>query len=270
MTTNRSEYTLGLSLNVAEMQDNFLPLGVLIPTLRDLNAVLAEIETAVTGASEQAIGWEIEGDPAVRVVATVNGVSADTLNAVVGQARNRLAQAGQATDSGRLRDVTPQTWRRLRSIVGRLTKLASVTITATGQDPVVIPKEEAQPTLVAVPRQTYVERSEVIGELDIISVRGTPHFVLYEHGTDRSVRCVFPDRMMPQVKEALGRRIVVEGFVRYRADGSPMRVTDVARFLILPEPQRDIEDFRGALPSIGGDLPSGEFIHRLRVADDDR
>jgi hypothetical protein len=268
MNRDRQAYTFSLSLDPAEMEDNFLDLRVFAPILRDLQAVLREIEQKVSSDPQHSVAWEVEGEPSVRLVATVNGVSADTLSAIVGEARDDFAEAAiRERRQDAVKDIDPKTWRRLKTIITRLRRQASVTVEATGKDAVRIPKDE-QPVVLASPEPTtHTEFSEVDGELDIISVRGTPNFVLYEHGTDRRIRCVFGSNLMPAVKEALGKRVLVEGTVRYRRNGTPVRITDVTRFKILPEPSREMSDLMGKLPNFTQGVDAGEYVRRLRSGD---
>lgn len=269
MTTSPRAYSLSLNLDPMEMENVFLDLHVLAPILRDLNAVLRDIEQKVADNPDHTVNWEVEGDPSVRLVATVNGVSADMLGSIVGEARDDFAEAAtKARRQDLSREIDPQTWRRLKAIIGRLRRMSSVTVEATGQEPLRIPKQE-EPQRPSREPTFHTEYSEIDGELDIISVRGAPSFVLYEHGTDRRIRCVFPSDRMSQVKDALGKRVLVEGTVRFRANGTPIAITNVQQFSVLPEPSREISELMGILPNFTEGVDAGEYVRRLRSGDAD-
>lgn len=124
--------------------------------------------------------------------------------------------------------------------------------------------EARQTSRIAGQPRFHVEHSAVDGELDVINVKGAPHFVIYEHGTGRRVRCDLPDDLLPRVKEALKSRVIVEGLVRYRQDGSPVSIREITDLQILPQPTYEIAALKGSLPEMTGGTPSGEYIRQLR------
>jgi hypothetical protein len=263
MVTGPNTYTFSLSLEPSDLAEATFPLRELSETLNDLLHILSQIEANVAPGSH--VTWELDGDPEIKLRANVNGVSAETLDAIVGEAREGFratATPREAFPKG----IEPKTRRRLRSVITRLTNIAPLMVEAINRDPIVIDRQQplAAPSIA---RPLSVERSEIDGALDVISVRGRPHFVLFEHGTNQRVNCVLPDELMPRVKEALGRRVVVEGMVRYRVNGRPLSVTDVTTFTILPDPTLSEDDLAGAIPNISGDLPTGEFVYQARRSD---
>lgn len=86
-------------------------------------------------------------------------------------------------------------------------------------------------------KKTYASWSSVDGELDVISVRHQPSFVIYEHGTQYRVSCTFPDEWMDTVKDYLGLRVIAEGYVRYREDGVPISLSQPTSLQRVPEPE---------------------------------
>ena len=114
-------------------------------------------------------------------------------------------------------------------------------------------------------RATYAAWSSIDGKLDVISVHRQPSFVIYEHGTGYRVRCVFPDNYLDRVKDYLGSRVIVEGFVHYRGDGMPLMVSQPTAIQKMDAPkQEDISVYRGSLPGISGGLSSYEYVRQLR------
>lgn len=109
--------------------------------------------------------------------------------------------------------------------------------------------------------------SSVDGKLDVISVRRQPYFVIDEHLSTNQVRCTFPDDWMPIVKDLLGHRVVAEGLVRYRPDGTISSLSEPISIQPVPEPRRTIAELRGTLPGISGNLSSVDYIRQIRTGE---
>ena len=107
----------------------------------------------------------------------------------------------------------------------------------------------------------------VDGKLDVISVRRQPYFVIDEHGSTNQIRCTFPDDWMETIKTLLGHRVIAEGHLRFRPDGSVGSLTEPTSITLVPEPRRTIAELRGALLGISGDLSSADYIRQLRTGE---
>jgi hypothetical protein len=110
--------------------------------------------------------------------------------------------------------------------------------------------------------------SQLDGKLDLISVRTRPLFVIEEHGSGVRVPCRFPDHMTKQVTEALGSRVVVEGLIRYNADGVPTSMRDITDMFVRPKPLRSLEDLVGSAPDFTGGVDPVEYVRAMRDPDD--
>lgn len=102
------------------------------------------------------------------------------------------------------------------------------------------------------------------GVLDVIQVGGRYEFRLREHGTKRQIYCRYDRAMLDQVKAALEKRVIVEGVVRYSVDGAPIRVSEIRSIWIVPEPQRTLDELRGALPTLTRGLSADEYVRQMR------
>jgi len=111
----------------------------------------------------------------------------------------------------------------------------------------------------------YTEISSLDGILDLISVRRGAHFGIEEHGTKRKVRCLFDGALLEEVKAALTKRVVVEGSVRFRRDGTPVRIYVTSLFL-RPVAGK-IRELKGTMPGFTGDMTAEEYVRSLRTAD---
>ena len=245
-----------------------MPLTFFISTTADLQKLLRAIEGARLGDAPSA-KWEIDVDR-IQIAASVNGVSADDLESIVYDAYQSLKATEAQDDASIPRTVDDNGKRLTRTIVNRAKRTVPVTVEALGQDPVHIEPEPQRTLTFPVPRQ----RREVLtawgsidGQLDVISVRRRAYFVIYEHASSNQVRCTFPDEWLETVKDFLGRRVVVEGSLRYRPDGSVSALSQPTEINLVLEPQRSIADLRGALPGISGELSSADYIRQLRTGE---
>ena len=112
--------------------------------------------------------------------------------------------------------------------------------------------------------EQYAAKGTIDGFFDMISVRGRPYFVIHEHGTDVVVRCTFPDDWLPKILGLLGKRVVADGWVQYHKNGKPRRLGSPTSLEPVPEPEKDIQAFRGALPGITGGRSAYEYVRDQR------
>ena len=168
------------------------------------------------------------------------------------------------------RTVDDQGRRLTQAIVNRAKRTVPVTVETPGQEPKLIEVEPEGPAGLATrPRRRVAVTAwgSAEGRLDVISVRNRPYFVIFEHGNNNQIRCTFPDDWMDKVKDLLGSRVMVEGNLRYRPDGSVSALTQPTAIDLVPDPKRSLAELRGALPGISGELSSAEYVRELRTGE---
>ena len=243
-----------------------MPLTFFIRTTEDLQKLLRAIEEAQLGEEAHA-QWEIDADR-IQIGASVNGVSADDLESIVNDAYQSLKATDERDDAGLPSTVNDRGKRLTRSIVNRARRTIPVTVETPGQEPIHIePESQKQISLPSRRQRREVLKAwgSVDGRLDVISVRTRAYFVIFEHASSNQVRCTFPDDWMDTVKDLLGYRVVVEGNLRYRPDGSVSALAEPTAINLVPEPQRSIGELRGTLPGISGELSSADYVRQLRT-----
>lgn len=260
MATERERVNLKLQLlDVKELPVSFFNL-----TAGELSRLLSSIEERKFGGLTRA-KWVVDTNT-FQIAASANGLSTDELQDVITDAY----QAFQATETEK-EDAWPlsfdePTRRVVRRIVSRVKKIAPVSkIEAIGHEPLLIKRPEPRKPRIVHRKELYNAWASIDGELDVISVRRQPCFVIYEHGTQHPVRCTFPDEWMDRVKDYLGLRVIAEGFIHYREDGVPVSLSQPTSLERVPEPkERDISVYRGSLPGIAGGMSSYEYVRQLR------
>jgi hypothetical protein len=73
--------------------------------------------------------------------------------------------------------------------------------------------------------------------------------------------------MVERIKPLFDARIVAEGMVNYRDDGTPISITDVTR-LMAKGSGKPLDAFIGSAPDLTGGLSTEEFMSRLRGYDE--
>ena len=258
MTTELQRFSLRLQL-----QRLGLPLSFVEHTVKDLRDVLRIIEESRTGQSAHD-SWSVDTNE-IQITASVNGVSTEELQDIISDAYEGF-KAVEQQESDWPPGLVDEAQKKITRIINRVKRTAEAHLDAEGHDTLYI--EPAPQTSRGHPREQYSAWSSIDGMLDVISVRRIPYFVIFEHVTTYRVRCLFPEDFLPQVKNYLGLRVVAEGFVHYRSDGRPARLTNPTSLERVPDPaQEDITFYRGTMPGITGVLSSYEYVRQMRGAE---
>ena len=245
-----------------------MPLSFFVRTTDDLQKLLRAIEEAQLGEASRT-RWEIDADR-IQIAASVNGVSADDLESIINAAYQSLKATDAQDDAEIPRTVDEQSKRLTRTIVSRAKRTIPVTVETPGQEPIYIEAEPSQQIRLRSPRrrrEVLTAWGSVDGKLDVISVRRHAYFVIYEHASSNQIRCTFPDEWMDTVKDFLGFRVVAEGNLRYRPDGSVSALVQPTAINPVQEPQRSLVELRGALRGISGELSSADYVRQLRTGE---
>ncbi len=254
---------------VVELEGEEVDLGTYDLALRELRTALWDVEEQLTRRPPQ-VAWIFDDEPVVRAVASPDGVNADTLLRIVREVRAGFKSVLDA-------EGHPVKWpatfgerakRAVKKIIRQLERVNTITVAAHDAEPLTISRAVIRYEVGGRVPPLYAEVSSLDGVLDLISVRGRPHFGLEEHVTGRRVRCSFPEAMFEEVKKALGSRVVVEGLVKYRHDGTPVSIGEVRSLWVRPAVQ-PIAEIVGKFPDFTGGLPAGEYVRRMREDDDD-
>lgn len=243
-----------------ELTGSDLDLRTVGAVAHKLETLLSQLEAGITGDKPHAM-WRVEDEAVLRAVASVNSVSHQTLVQVSQTFHDALESADVGLPLPAV--VNRQAARTVREILGYLKQIDTMTLFAGDAEPLHLHRRDKILGVEAPP--TYAEVSSLDGVLDLISVRRGAHFGIEEHGTKRKVRCYFDGDLLEEVKDALGKRVVVEGTVRFRRDGTPtsIHVTSLFRRPIA----ESVRKLKGSMPGFTGDLSAEEHVRQLRTAD---
>jgi hypothetical protein len=261
----QTEFEFSVSLNTDERPD----VDVVRETLFDVQAMLRDIERHVTSGKKAGAHWLWDQpDPRLTFAATVNGVSADTLSRVVEVAAEGFERASETAEQ----EVAVQ-WpvefgevarQRAKRILERLERLESITIAATGKDPLVINRANVGRTVVGRPPRRRIW-SSVEGVMRMIA--GGDKVIragIRAHGSGIYVMCTLDaETWHERVRGWWDQRVVVDGRVAYAEDGRPLSIIDVT--VIRPRlPGRPLKEFLGAAPGLSGRGSDDDVIAEMR------
>lgn len=208
-----------------ELEPDRVPAAVFRNTVLAFVKSLDELTDRVCG-NAKAIGWEIS-------------VSRGSLRID--------AEPGEASDPGavrRIRDLAdnePAVLRRhFASVADKGAKDVHLWIGRDRQPVARLGSDEPDG-----PRP-FNEYGTVEGELEMMSVRGGPHFTIYEPIWDSGVRCTVPDELLDAMPDMWRKRVAAHGLIHYDAEGHPVSIKadEVAPF---PHDETPIGAFRGIL-----------------------
>lgn len=232
-------------------------------TARDLEVALRDIEEQITHRNSK-IEWRWDDDAIITAIASPNGVAEPVIAQIVKEARLGFERIVRA-DGGTI--DWPSTFGRkaknaLTRVVKKLGEINTITVDTEHEPPLVIDRVVLKEEIGQ--RGIPTEITSVDGVLDIISVRGHPHFSIEEHGTRRHIRCTLPEGLFETAKEALGKRVVVEGTMRFGRDGQPSMLANVTSLWERPAEKRKLEEMQGVIPDFTDGESAEDYVRRIR------
>ncbi|MGH7813131.1 MAG: hypothetical protein ACREQI_03915 [Candidatus Binataceae bacterium] len=244
----------------------------------DFIKALRDIEEHLTNDTAK-IHWRWQDDAAVWAIASPNGVKADVLRKVCDEA---LLGFQRIKESDGKNISWPESFGKpaqqgFRHLVKRLASKESIEnpkkefvgrpeairVEVSGQQPLLIDHVVIQEELGR--GETKTERASIDGLLDLISVRGGAlKFEITEHGTKRKIVCAIDqESLLKRATKALGQRVVAEGVLQLKADGTPRQLSQITEIWKRPAAV-PIAGLRGAVPNLTGGIPAEEFIRKIR------
>lgn len=213
------------------------------------------------------VEWIVEQLEVSSAVATARGVAANGQPAgVIAEEVERVVRSylevGLSLERGEPLEVPSTVEREARGIVAvlgeRVKTVRFETAEAEATVEVVTPAKSSTPY-----PQTF---GAVEGRIQTLSSRGGLRFTLYDTLHDKAVSCYLTEGFEDQMRDAWGRRALVEGRVtRHPETGRPLAIRGITAVEVLPEVARHAyRDLRGLSPR--GSLSAEDAIRRLRDA----
>jgi len=227
--------------------------------------LLGDLERGITGKRKAKARWVIGEESTLSAYATPNGTSAETLQAVVRNARSVFLETN-------VRDLARSDWSVPISPAGRTAVKGMIDpleknvreiklISAPDEEPATLARPTAKQTKAP---QAYHEYASVDGFVEMVSVTGYAHFKVREHHTENRIRCALNDAIFNDVKAALRQRAIIEGIVHCRGDGTPFSMTKISSIFVRQRPKRTMSELLGAARGLTGGMSSEDYVNSAR------
>ena len=258
-----NDFEFALTLNT----ERHLRIGEIVTTLREVEEMLADIERNVRQIPQSTAKWGWSEDPALRFVASVNGVDEASLRRIVTVAKEGLETAATAARDKINPDWPPEFGVRARAsaeaILCLINSLESITVEATGNAPIELGAFDAPQG-----RRMF---SSVDGILEALGrpSANTTYIGLKEWQTGYRVRCYLNrERWRTEIsnRNLWENHVTSYGRVLYNADGVPVSITDVTE-IVERTGSTKLSELEGKLPDLTGRMSTSGFVRRIRGGD---
>lgn len=252
-----------------EGRDEVLTPGTFVNALRYFWGMLRDLDSAVSKDERGSIDWEIESlsknSPAVVKFTGRSLTNAHNLPRIEHACVNGLRQLSEGR---RLPDFSDAAvtkalhLAKLKSYRRRDALSAIQVYTDTDEVDVGPHTVEGIRTLTTI---RYEAAGSIVGNLDSITVHRGSEFRVWEELEERPVTCRFTSELLEEVKNALGRRVLVYGNIRSNFRGQPT-VISVQGFEYYPEDSElpTIEQMSGLIEDFTEGVSLGEYLADIR------
>lgn len=105
------------------------------------------------------------------------------------------------------------------------------------------------------------------GRLEAVSIHRGYRYSVWDDVSRRPVRCDFPPGQLDEIKNALGRRVIVAGVIRRNSKGQPLSI-DRPNQLPLPDEWDlpDVDELLGLAPGLTDPMSTDDFVNWIRSA----
>ena len=130
--------------------------------------------------------------------------------------------------------------------------------------------ETAEEDITILARPSRADRIQpafgaIEGRIQTLTNRNTLRFTLYDTLYDRAVSCYLVEDQEDIIREAWGRKAIVEGLVTRDADtGRPTTIRGVSKIHLVSDAPGNYLDARGIMPVPDGTPFPEDIIRRLR------
>lgn len=208
---------------VLTLDSGALPSGKFIAAVTSFFRILNSVADSATH-TKNAVEWLVEvkrGSAIIQAEAVPNNVDMR----YVSEAVHAITSGLDALEAGQ-RERPPHFTDEAMKAVRTLSSLSSsdVFVKVTANDFVARLSTQTVASVNSVLEASYSDYGSIEGKLEVVSIRQSPKFNLYDDLTDQAVVCHFEEIWLPDVMAAFDRRVSVWGDIRYRKDGLPVNI----------------------------------------------
>ncbi|PKB71370.1 MAG: hypothetical protein BZY87_05815 [SAR202 cluster bacterium Io17-Chloro-G6] len=155
--------------------------------------------------------------------------------------------------------------RRMRRLFRGRDRAHSIIVSVDNEETATI-REDISDKASRILTSGYSNLGSLEGRLEAISVHGSPTFTIWDRVSQAPVRCSFPNQTswIQDVKDLLGNRVMVRGYIRYFLNGIPRTISDIAEIHdSTPDPNLPKADF-GSIPDQEAARDPVKFLRSIR------
>ena len=248
-----------------------ITLEALLSALRDTQAILIELDTAISGRKGGTLDWVVaglrEGSAELAISPRSRVLDHDYGPEVVSTYVDSIARLEhEAVIPPYLREDAIKRCQRVLRLIGRdgVTGIVLVNDDST-HELFLTAKATVHAAQLLQVRHTAL--SSVDGTLEAITIHRRRTFTIYHTWTHKAVTCDFAGELLEQAKSLLGCRVSVIGIVATNAENEPVRVK-VDRIWAFPADDGlpETSSLWGSDPDFTGGVESVEYVRRMRDA----
>jgi hypothetical protein len=214
---------------VLTLRGDFIPVATFVEAASRLCALLAEVDTSISG--RHSLEWGIAGLRASSAVleATPRVLrddypdnSPEVISAVV-MGMQQIDK--QATRPKFFSDEALEDAKQLAGVLNGYIDRIDLRAIVRGRPPVtasVTQRVAANVNELIGPR--YTALGSIEGTMELVSIHGTVYFNVYDLVTRRKVRCICEREILNELIGSLGKRLLVYGEIRFNAAGLPVSI----------------------------------------------
>ena len=232
-----------------------IPFDAFAETMANFNALVNALGNELD--AKEGVEWFIDSLEHSSTIATIRGES--VAPGKVGKVVDGFAKVGRALEKNVSIPFSPNVARHARAIAGVLDAHVTSIRFETAEEDIIISTPPPRLNSVA-PAYGAIE-----GRVQTLTNRFTLRFTLFDVLYDRAVSCYLDERREDLMREAWGKRAIVEGLVtRDPQTGRPLSIRRITNIHLLQETESDYRDARGIAPAPDGVPLPEDIIRQLR------
>jgi hypothetical protein len=210
---------------------NTVTLGAFVAAFRDQLVILNDVDRGISGKGASALEWVVTdlqlGSLSVRAESRfIRDDVARTHDSTVARTyRNGLyAIEGEGNSPGYYSERGMVAAKNMFQLIGH-DGVTGFRVTTDSEDEELKITPRAAVNIVQLLKPGRKNVGAIEGRLNVISLATKrPKMVIYEGVTHKGVSCFFAPEKLADVKDALGKRVIISGTITYNRRGEPQRI----------------------------------------------
>ena len=226
--------------------DEFPSFGLLSKALEDIRRLLRDVDDAVYGPGRRR-EWRLVSLHSSAPTITVAPDRENTEAVGVVGVGLQLVTKGTDLPPDRFTEPVLKDLKRLKRLYRGKGRAESIAVLMDGEEMAAIRSDIAEKVDLVL-SSGYHTLGSVQGKLDAINLHVSRTATIWDRVSGSPVRWTFPSEALDQVKDLLGRPVLVAGNIRYFANGAPRSISNVVAFEEETPAEHDVKARFGSIP----------------------